>query len=241
LGEDEKQLLDALHGRGALGEKLKKDLEADKEKAKYKIELQFAAARSAKLEVPNLFQVMVWESGRRFHGGGDQRMVFCGYWRGQGYPDKEECMKPIADSNFAVNHLVCPHCGREQFLDPQVKARHIEIAREERSDVAGLERMPIVNPTLVGKLSAQPMSRLLARIFRDCGSAADLYIKFHATDIRCRDVAEVKKADHYRKAREDRVEKKENRGLLIYPLKNIIKDTVSGKPLEKCFLGCLLS
>ena len=64
-------------------------------------------------------------------------------------------------------------------------------------------------------------------------------MKFHATDIRCRDVPEVKKPDHYDKARRDRTERKENRGLVIYPLKNIIKDSVGGKPIERCFLNLI--
>lgn len=241
LGEDEQQILDALHGRGALGEKLKKDLEREKDKARHKIELQFLKARSHRREVSNLFNIQVWESGRRLHGGGDQRMVFCGYWPGQGYTGAEECGKPISDGHFGVNHLVCPHCNREQFLDEQTKLAHIALAKKEGHDIRGLTRLPIVNPLLVGKLSSQKLAILLAKIFRDLGSNADIYVKFHPTDIRCRDVPEVKKPDLYEKARRDRTDRKENRGLVNYPLANIIKDVSAGATLEKRLQMLLLS
>lgn len=236
LGDDERQILDALHGRGALGAQLKKDLAQHKEKAKYKIEVQFMKARSSQAHVPNLFNVQVWESGRRLHGGGDQRMVFCGYWPGQGFHGEEECCKPIEDSNFAVNHLVCPHCQREQFLDPETKKAHIQAALEDGQDTSGLLRMPIVNPMLVGKLSPAPMSRLLAKIFRNLGSSADIYVKFHPTDIRHSAITSIEtdtsQIAQYEKARRDRLTRKENRGLLIYPLPNILRDVIAGATLE---------
>lgn len=236
LGEDERQLLDALHGKGALGEQLKKDLEKNKDRAKYKIEVQFLKARSSQAHVPNLFNVQVWESGRRLHGGGDQRMVFCGYWPGQGYTGEEECGKPISDGNFGVNHLVCPHCRREMFLDENVKKAHIKLAMDEKQDVRGLRKMPIANPLLLGKLSPGPMSIFLAKIFRNLDSNADIYVKFHATDIRHQGITSLEtdaaKVKQYEKARAARTERGENRGLLIYPLTNIIRDTLAGATLE---------
>jgi hypothetical protein len=239
LGQDEKDILDALHGRGELGERLKKDLAANKNKAKYKIELQFMRARSAQPHVSNLFNLQVWESGRRLHGGGDQRMVFCGYWPPQGFHGEEECGKPFSDSHFGINHVVCPHCGRENFLDEMTKDVHIIDARTRGEDVKGLQKMPIVNPLLVGKLTPKQLAVLLVKTFRNCDGNADLYIKFHPTDIRCRDVPEVKKPDLYDKARADRNEVAENRGKVSYPLDRIIRDTVGGASLEKCFLGVI--
>lgn len=239
MSQDEKDILDALHGRGALGERLKKDLAANKDKAKYKIELQFMKARSSQPHVANLFNLHVWESGRRLHGGGDQRMVLCGYWPGQGFHGDEACGKPISDSHFGISHLVCPHCRRENFLDEQTKAQHIKHAAETRKDVVGLRRMPIVNPLLMGKFTPKQLSVFLVDIFRKCDSNADFYVKFHATDIRCRDVPEIGKPDLYNKARADRITKGENRGLVSYPLVNIIKDTAAGASLESRLLGLI--
>lgn len=232
LGPDERNILDALHGQGELGERLKADLEKQKNRAKYKIEVQFGKDRSMSMLKPSTAVIMAMESGRRFHGGGDQRMVFCGYWPGQGYKDAEACGKPVKDENFAVNHMVCPHCHREQFLDPQVKKRHIQIAKQERQNVDGLLKMPIANPMLIAKMNPKNLSVFVAKIFRDLDSNADVYMKYHPTDIRGYDAPEAKKPDIYEKAREDRVVRKENRGLVIYPLENIIRDTLSGATLE---------
>jgi hypothetical protein len=184
---------------------------------------------------------MVWESGRRFHGGGDQRMVFCGYWSGQGFTGSEECGKPIKDENFAINHLVCPHCHREQFLDPQVKKRHIQIALDNGQDITGLKNMPVVNPMLIAKLGPKSLAIFVSKIFRDLGANADIYVKYHPEDIRGYDVSDVKKDDIYEKARRARTEKKENRGIVIYPLENIIKDTMAGASIEGRFQALFLA
>lgn len=241
LGEDERQLLDALHGTGPLGEKLKKDLEKQKNRAKYKIEIQFHKDRRAALHTPSLVSIMVWESGRRLHGGGDQRMVFCGYWEGQGYRDADACGKPIKDDNFAANHLVCPHCKRECFLDAQVKKAHILLAQKEGKDTSNLKRMPVVNPYFIAKMSPKPLANFIAKIFRNLDSNADIYVKYHPTDIRSHDASEAKKPDIYDKARLDRIERKENRGLVIYPNEHIIRDTVAGATVESRFLALLLA
>ena len=241
MGEDERRLLDALHGRGAFGERLKKDLEKNRELAPYKIEVQFMKARSSKRETSNLAAIMVWESGRRFHGGGDQRMVFCGYWRGQGYQGEDECMMPVKDENFVRGYMVCPYCQREQFLNEKVKMGHIKLAREDRSDVSGLKKMPIANGKLLMNLSPKRMADFMSRIWHDLEGKADLYIKFHPTDIRCHDVPEIRKPDVYERARRDRTEKKENKGFLVYPLENIIKDTVAGATIGSRFLSCILA
>lgn len=241
LGPEEAQLLDALHGRGELGERLKKDLERTKNRAKYKIEIQFDKNRSTSVFKMGTALIMVWESGRRFHGGGDQRMMFCGYWPGQGFNGSEECGKPIKDENFSINHLVCPHCHREQFLDPQVKKRHIQLAIQNGQDASGLEHMPVANPMLLAKLGPKSLAVFVSKIFKDLGANADIYVKYHPEDIRGYDIPDAKKDDVYEKARRARTEKKENRGIVIYPLENIIKDTMAGASIESRFQALFLA
>lgn len=241
LGADEQALLHALKGTGELGRRLKEDLKRSKGLAKYKLEIQFSKARSSKLETPNTAVVVAWESGRRFHGGGDQRMAFCGYWSGQGYYGEDECMAPIEDKHFGMYHTVCPTCQREQFLDPLTKKQHLLYAQREGKDLNSLAKLPVANPSYVVNLTPKKMAKFIAKRWHSLGGNADLYVKYHPTDIRCYDVDEVKKPDVYEKARRDRTERKENRGLVVYPLANIIKDILAGAEIEGRFLALLLA
>ena len=68
-------------------------------RAKYEIELIFSRHRSTLAHKPSPVMLIIWESGRRFHGGGDQKMYWCGY---------KDCGKPISSDNFAYMHVVCP-------------------------------------------------------------------------------------------------------------------------------------
>ena len=71
--------------------------------AKYKIELHFGRDRSISALKPSLGLITMWESGRRLHGGGDDKMYWCGY---------QDCGKPVRSSAMAQYHLVCPSCQR---------------------------------------------------------------------------------------------------------------------------------
>lgn len=228
---DEEKLLEALHGQGVIGKQLR-DTKAGG--AAFKLEVHFGKDRSAAPQTPSVGVITIWESGRRFHGGGDEKMYWCGFSAGGGYTGDDVCGKPIKTELFAANHVVCPSCRRENFLDPVVKQQHIEDAKIRGQDVEGLKRMPIVGGEKIFKMTPKNLSNLLARLWRDLGGNADVYMKYHASDIRCRDVPEVQKPDVYSKAREVR-----NDGLLIYPLERIVKDTIAGADLEKRFLAMI--
>jgi hypothetical protein len=235
LGKDEQAILDAVHGSGQLGERLKKDLLKQKNRAKFKLEVTFGKNRRITREALNTGAVLIWESGRRFHGGGDEKMYWCGWTKDWPFtPVDKPCGRPILTKFFNINHVVCPSCMRENFLDPYVKKRHINAAKRGGKDVDGLKRMPIVCGERIFNMSPMKLAELLARYWNELECNADLYLKFHPTDIRCRDVAEVKKQDVYDKARQKR-----NDGLLIYPLERIIADTTAGASLEKRFLAAI--
>jgi hypothetical protein len=236
LGQDEQAILDALHGKGPIGERLKADLEKNKNKGKYKLEVHFGKNRRIAREALNTGAILIWESGRRFHGGGDEKMYWCGYSRDFPYVGDKICGKPILTKYFGVNHVVCPHCMRENFLDKLVREDHIKAAREGGKDVEGLKRLPIVVGERLFKSTPLNLAKTLARYWVELECNADLYFKYHPSDIRCRDVAEVKKPDVYDKAREKR-----NDGLLIYPLARIITDVTAGADLEKRFLAMICS
>jgi hypothetical protein len=88
---------------------------------------------------------------------------------------------------------------------------------------------------LVGELffflTPQKWAATLCRLFARFEHKADIYLKFHPTDIRYQSAMELA-----RKQGGDAVNlARKNRGLHIYPLKNIIKDTSAGGDLFKRF------
>jgi hypothetical protein len=237
LKEDERLIIEALRGTGVVGERLKKEMEANKNKAKYKIEILFGSNRSVLLHKPSKGVITIWESGKRFHGGGDEKMYWCGWnadWKHT--PHDKVCGKPIETRHFGFHHVVCPHCQRECFLEPDGLRRHREVLIKSGMDPKGLDRLPIVSGERYFLLTPKNLALTLVRYWRDLGGNADIFVKYHPTDIRCREVAEVKKADHYTKARTQRPD-----GLLIYPLARIIRDVTNGASLESRFVSMLTS
>jgi hypothetical protein len=78
---------------------------SEKGLAKYKLELMFTAARSIHKPFPGI--VTWWESGSKFHGGGDSKLYQC--------PGKHlggACDAFIPDSANGLNYIVCPTCGK---------------------------------------------------------------------------------------------------------------------------------
>lgn len=114
LSEEEK---DAVKKRMEAMDKLL----AEQKKAKYKLELFFGEERSIHKAVPGILSF--WESGTKFHGGGDAKIYFC--------PGKilrvNNCMAPIPFAFNAYGHLVCPTCQHtwqgEQVIG-EVLGRH---------------------------------------------------------------------------------------------------------------------
>lgn len=78
---------------------------ADQGIAKYKLDLQLASGFS--LRAPSAGIVSFWESGRKFHGGGDAKMYLC--------PGKElgisTCEAFIPDTGQGYGLGICPTCG----------------------------------------------------------------------------------------------------------------------------------
>jgi hypothetical protein len=90
---------------------------------------------------------------------------------------------------------------------------------------------------LVGELffvlTSQNWAKVLERWFLLVGSKADIYLKYHRDDIRTQAALEQERqkgGDLLNKARN-------NRGMHIYPLHNIIRDTSNGANLQDRFLA----
>jgi hypothetical protein len=192
-------------------------------KAKYKIELHFGKDRTT-LGL-NTCAVLIWESGRRFHGGGDDKMYWCGY---------KDCGKPVRSSTFGPYHLVCPKCQRECFLDPHSKAEHVAKAPHRSSKGMKMEDIPVISGEKLMKLPMKKIAEYLTKLWYDLEANADVYVKYHPSDIRFDLKSEgiTKVVDGMDKARS-------SRSPSIYPLKNIIKDTSAGADLARRFLALI--
>lgn len=145
------------HRMKAMDQLLKDDV-----KAKYKIELFFGKARSMHNPTPGIMSF--WESGSRFHGGGDTKIYQC--------PGKSKgvnnCTSFIPDSGNASAILFCPKCGTNW----------------KGTDVIG-ER--------IARLSMQNWALILLRHFVLLENNADIYLKHAHDDIRTKTMIEQAK------------------------------------------------
>lgn len=187
-------------------------------KARYKIEVHFGKDRSISALKPSTGAVLIWESGKELHGGGDDKMYWCGY---------DDCNKPIRSTAMGAFHLVCPHCQRENFLDQISKDQHIAAVRKRGQSTRQFQAMPCIVGEKFFKLPPKKLASLLAKTWYNLDCDADIYAKYHPLDIRRRPETHgiVETVDGIQKARE-------KRALMIYPLKNILKDTAAGADLE---------
>jgi hypothetical protein len=200
--------------------------EEQKDKAKYKIEVMFSRHRSSLAHKPSPLMLVIWESGKRLHGGGDQKMYWCGY---------QDCGKPISSDHFAYMHTVCIHCQREMFLDPDAKKAHVKSLRQENRRSEGLDQMPFVVGEKLANLTPPNLAELLVKTWYALEGEADIYIKYSPYEIR------------YDKTNEttsdmDRLQKTRiQRQPVIYTLKAIRKDLAAGSDLKARFLAMITS
>lgn len=119
--------------------------------AKYKIEVTYLESR--KSNGPSACQVSVWESGKRFHGGGDQSM----FWCVNADNPTEGCGGLIPDNMIRGGVALCPNCKNMV-----------------RQDKLPISRVGVFTPTNLAKE--------ITKVFRYLGGNADVYLKFHRTD-----------------------------------------------------------
>lgn len=193
-------------------------------RARYKLEIHFGPDRSSLHHKLMAALVTIWESGKRLHGGGDEKMYWCGY---------EDCGKPFSTDNFAYMHAVCPVCKRELLLDPYSRQEQIEYLHREGQSSAGIEELPIVVGEKLMKQTPPAIAKFLAGAWQDLECNADIYLKFHPKDIRI----DKKHMDHkvYDKVEQVRAKRQP----LIYPLSRILKDTLAGGDLEAHILAMI--
>lgn len=121
-------------------------------RAKYKIEIMFMPGR--KVQGPNLVGITIWESGKRFHGGGDEKIFFCKDSR-QGH--NEGCWGPIPADYIKNDIAFCPRCQKG------IQAKYLTDLR-------------------IFKLSTSDLAKVVHQIFLNLGQNADIYCKYSKDD-----------------------------------------------------------
>lgn len=164
----------------------------DEMRAKYKIEVTFGPKRTT--QGPNRVAIQIWESGKRLHGGGDELMFFC---KDNRAGHDEGCWAPIPADQIKGGVAYCIKCAKA------INAEYLTNMK-------------------VGYTSTRFLCTEIAKLFHQLNSNADIYLKFHKSDIRYRAMLKAKGEEVARRLK----------GMHIYPLKNILKDTSNGAGLE---------
>lgn len=170
-------------------------------RAAFKIEVTFGAGRTTK--GPNLLGIQVWESGKRLNGGGDDLAFWC---LSNDLTQPAGCGGIITSQYIKGGIAYCPHCERGVNHD-------------------------LLTNMKIGRIATKNLAETCEKLFRQLDSNADLYLKYHKTDIRYAAMEQAKGVAVARRLR----------GMHIYPLKNILKDTAFGASVTGRFLAFLTS
>lgn len=175
-------------------------------RAKYKMQIWFRSNRSTKK--PLEFSLSFWESGKRLHGGGDEALFLCR--RNTDAPRislADQMM--VRNGRIGCDSLISGEIAEETgvVVCPNCYTRH---------------KLTEIGDAIFYRLTVDQAAEKLAWWFRKIGGNADLYAKYCPTDPR---VAMMSR--HY-----DARTAQEKKGLTIYPLANLLKDTLAGASLE---------
>lgn len=224
-----------------------------KDLATYKIEIRFGADRSH-FKDSHLARIDLWISGRMLAGGGDDHMFICGY------PD---CGKPIPSDNVghSVNGemlaqmndqqrwaaiqghwAVCSSCAEagKNNLGKQacsIEAAGFKLNRDSNRLEPAMSSLAVKGPQgevypclkdcIILQASSRVIAELLARYWRHLDGNADIYMKYHPLTMKKQQQLGAFEVDRPVWDKADR--------LVVYPVANIIKDTVAGASLVNRF------
>jgi len=196
--------------------------------AKFKIEVMFGRGRTT--QGPNAYAIRVFESGRALSGEGDVQIPFCsevdaGHPSVGKYPPRPKdkkagCGYPIPDSCIRYATIMARD-GSGAFSTRVAHCPHCQ--GDIPAELAATE--------IYARTTTDHLAEKLAEIWRQLQGNADIYLKFSAGDIRYQ-ACERKYGGE--KARQ-------LRGLHIYDLPRILKDTGAGSSLVERFKAFLKS
>lgn len=209
-----------------LNKKIQEELaERRAKKARFKLEVIFGSGRTP-LGQPNgnPCTITVYESGRRLHGGGDD----LAWW----------CERRDWGAGEQVNLNVSTHkiraekhgCGKvivsDNIVSKTVPAGPDGLVKSVRTAVCPhctrVWPASQLTDSIMGRWSTRRLAQKLAELWRQTDGDSDIYLKYHHTDIRYVTMENLHGTQTARMLR----------GMAIYPLQNILKDTGGGAALE---------
>lgn len=190
-------------------------LEAEKtaeemsKRSDYKIQIWFKSDRS--MHKPIAYTLSFWESGKRLHGGGDEMMFIC---RRHSHAPKLQPFDIAMAKTQSVRGCGKPIPGGLAdsgiIVCPHCHVKH-------KPDQIG--------DSIFYRTTIDQAATILADWWRRLDCRADLYAKYSPLDPRS-----IMMAQNY-----DARTAREKKGLTIYPLQNILKDTLNGATIESRF------
>lgn len=207
---------------GSDAARAKLEAEGKISRARWKMQIWIKSERS--IRKPLSFTLSVWESGKRLHGGGDESAFFCKRKPGAARPKA-----PFAASSIHQKHFKrepqASGCGGvipgEAIRVSQALCPHCGLQWDTEQ----------IADAIFYQVPVEKAAEILANWFRELNSDADIYAKYRDDDIRTKMMAQsygIKKA-------------RELKGLTIYPLHRIIKDTAAGATVESRIKAFLLA
>jgi hypothetical protein len=172
-------------------------------RAKYKIEVVFGKNRTSR-GAAFAGATSLWLSGTKFHGGGDEKLYECPNPECGALIFPHQITQQTVESGEFCSISLCGHCGRRWKSEETIGERFF-------------------------KLTEQDWAFAILRQIQKLELNADIYLKYSPTDIRYQAMMEMAR----QRGGEEIAKARKNRGLHIYPLKNIIKDTKHGADLYK--------
>ena len=182
----------------------------DGQMARYKLEVMFSHRHTGRAPTPGL--VTWWESGAKLHGGGDSKLYVCDNSVPDPALEGRGCKHIIGESGNCLTHLVCPHCQMVWKPDQLVGEIYYCLPVEKWADV-------------------------LLKWYTRLELKADIYVKYGRLGIKSAQEQEAEKG--LRGELLNKVRSPDQRIKLLYPLKNIIKDTSAGASLRDRILALL--
>lgn len=189
----------------------RKSQEEMEKKADYKIQIWFRSDRS--MRHPIAYTLSFWESGKRLHGGGDEMMYLC-----RRHVEAPK-IAPFEVAFSKKEHLGPKGC--DGFIPGGLLSAGIVVCPNchTRHDTTH------IGDSIFYRQPVQKVAETLAYWWRKMDCNADIYAKYRPDDPRT-----MMMSQNYcpRTARE-------KKGLTIYPLPNILKDTMNGASVESRF------
>jgi len=196
-----------------IAEENKKSAEEMAKKADYKIQIWFRSERS--INRPLTYSLSFWESGKRLHGGGDEMMYICRRHKTAQAATPFEVANVLNKTERSVTG--CNGLIPGELVQPEglIVCPHCMLKHKSTD----------IGDSILFRTTIDEAATVLETWWNRLKGNADIYAKYSPTDPRT--VMMYKEYDH-RVARE-------KKGLTIYPLKNILKDTLAGSSIHSRF------